>query len=633
MKRISLGLWVCCLCLLIAGCYKQQHWDFPGPFEEDTILPDELPFPFDVNKEAGMWLVKEGKPFHDRVLFKGFTDYYAAQGDTLSWVEEPDGVKVIQHRNHYPVNNNDHVGGRENSYRNNWAVSKYFLPVGKGKTLYMYFKATIGTFNGTAAGLVLGTSWENGKEFVFGFDGSSNVAPQFFMDLYERTITVSSAAGWPTVNEVVTPGIPAEFEAVIVDNLFYLKVNGVLCFKFQLPSQQLFYYTPTIRPWRNFMTIHDFYVESSDMYTVDYAFYHKEFGYNLVQRPALSTSNNGDVLLFAEGRGEYQNAYQRVDQHTKAIGNTDVVLRRSVDGGTTWEDNILVVAGEGSSDTYANPQVVKANNGNLILHYSKIAYTRTGNTYAINPSQQVIYQRISTDDGRTWSNEVDITNQLRSSVVNVQHSSGHGVALKQTAYKDRLVMPLNIGTDQVRVAYSTDMGQTWSVSAALTGTSKLRNGSIVELNDGRMMMIMSHENVTPKSKAVSYSADGGATWSAATSLTNGLTTGDFGHMYASVVVKDENANKLYYVTPLNRGTDARSYGMSPVYANSPTLFSSTDQGQNFTSLGPLFDKVTHNTYVVPVGQMDAVVLPSGQLLIATEGGINTPYEGIVTYKK
>lgn len=632
MKYISrcLGLW-CLSLMLLTSCYKEQHWGFPGPYEEDIVTPDTLPFPFDEDKESGVWLMKEGIPFHDRILFKGFTDYYVG-GDTISWIEEPDGMRLIQHRNPYPVTNADHVGGRENSYRNNWVVSKYFVPVGKGKSFYMYFKATVGTFNGTAAGIVLGSSWENGREFIFGFDGFSAVAPQFFLDLYERTFSVNPSAGWPTVNEVIIPGMPAEFEVVIVDNLFYVKVNGVLCFKMQLPEQELFYYTPAVRPWRNFITMYDMYIEAPEAYTVDYAFYHKEFGYNFIQRPALTTTDNGDVLLFAEGRGEYMDGYQRVEQNIKAIGNTDIILRRSTDGGDTWEDNITVIAGENSSDTYANPQVVKANNGDLILQYSKVFYNRTGNTYVIDPSRQLIYQRISTDGGRTWSAETDISSQLNPTSVDVQHSAGHGIALRQATYQDRLVMPLNVGTNQVRVVYSDNGGQTWATAGTITG-SNLRNPSIVELNDGRLMMLLSHNNVTPRNKLVSYSNDGGATWSAAASYGNGLVTGDFGHMYPSVLAGNADTGELFYVSGLNRGTDARSYNMSPVYANSPTLFSSDNQGQTFSRRGALFDKLTYNTYVVPVGNMDAVVLNTGQVLIVTEGGINTPYEGIVVYKK
>lgn len=631
MNKFKPFLLCCCLFILLASsCYKEQHWKFPGPYEEEVQLNDSLPFPFDNEKSGGVWLMKDGKASLDKILFKGFTDYYAG-GDTISWVHESNGMRLIQHRNPYPVTTADHVGGRENSYRNNYAVSKYFVPVGKGQNFYMYFKATIGTFNGTAAGIVLGTSWENGREFIFGFDGFSNVAPQFFLDFYERTFTINSDAGWPTVNEVITPGIPAEFEVVIVDNLFYIKVNSVLCFKMQLPEQRLFYYTPSIRPWRNFMTLHDFYIESPGSYTVDYAFFNKEFDYNFIQRPALITDSKGDVLLFAEGRGSYQDAYQRVAQNSRAIGNTDIIVRRSTDEGKTWSNEITVLAGENNTDTYANPQIVKANNGNLVLHYSKIAYTRTGNNYVVDPSQQIIYQRISTDDGRSWSDEKDITNQLRNSIVDIQHVSGHGISLKHANRQNRLIMPLNVGTNQIRVVYSDDMGENWITASVISGTN-LRNPSIVELNDGRLMMLLSHTNVTPRNKLVSYSSDAGSTWSVASSYSNGIVSGDFGHTLPSVLISN-NKNELYYITPLGRGTDSRSYSMSPVYGNSPTLYTSDNQGISFLSQGAVFQKPTYNTYLVPVGNMDAVLLRSGKILIATEGGINTPFEGIVIYEK
>ncbi|MEI5985483.1 sialidase family protein [Sphingobacterium sp. PU5-4] len=631
MKKIIKYLLGCSICLIIFNsCYKEQHWDFPGPYEEEKITPDSLPFPFDENRMAGIWLMKDGKPDLQKILFKGFTDYYAG-GDTISWVQEQNGMRLIQHRNPYPITNADHVGGRENSYRNNYAVSKYFVPVGKGKNFYMYFKATIGTFNGTAAGIVLGNSWENGREFIFGFDGFSNIAPQFFLDFYERTFSVNPEAGWPTVNEVITPGVPAEFETAIVDNLFYIKINGVLCFKMQLPEQKLFFYTPSIRPWRNFLTIHDFYIESQEAFTVNYAFYNKEFNYNFIQRPALTTDNNGDLLLFAEGRGSYENAYQRVAQTSRPIANTDIILRRSSDGGKSWSKEIDVIAGENSNDTYAYPQILKNNTGTLFLYYSKIDYIQNGTSFILEPGQQKIYQRISNDNGNSWSGEQDITNQIKTQSVDVQLGSGHGIVLKSTNNKGRLILPMNVGSNRVQVAISDNNGLEWKLGGEILG-SNLRNPSIVELADGKLMMLLSHSNVTPRNKMVSYSSDGGTTWTTATSFSNGINTGDFGHTFPSVLVQND-AGKLFYVSPLGRGTDVRSYGMSPVYANSPTLFTRDQQNQSFINQGPLFDKMAYNTYLVPVGNLDAVLLPSGKILIATEGGINTPFEGIITYEK
>lgn len=47
-----------------SGCYKEQHFDFPGPFPDTSAVNvvDSLPFPFDINREAGVWLMKDGVP-------------------------------------------------------------------------------------------------------------------------------------------------------------------------------------------------------------------------------------------------------------------------------------------------------------------------------------------------------------------------------------------------------------------------------------------------------------------------------------------------------------------------------------------------------------------------------------------
>ncbi|MFB5945983.1 sialidase family protein [Albibacterium profundi] len=616
--------------LLQTGCYKEQHFDFPGPFDEDIKLPDTLPFPFDESRQAGIWLMKDGIPEHDKVLFKGYTDYKAMH-DTVSWILEPNGVRLRPHRNFYPLSNADHLGGDPNSYQRNWVVSKYFVPVGTGKSFYMYFKATVGTFSGTAAGLVLGRSWENGREFIFGFDGYSAIAPMFFVDLYERTFSVSPDNGWPTVNEVITPGVPAEFEVVIHENLFYVKVNGVLCFQFKLPHQGMYFFTPTIRPWRNFLTMYDFYIEAPEAYTVDYAFYHTEFDYNRFQHPSLALADNDEVLLFAEGRKDYTTAQERIDQTVKPVGNTDIVLRRSTDGGNTWNDQVQVIAGEGSNETFAYPQVVKAADGTLILHYSKVVSAAGVNGSSYNTSEQRVYQVSSTDNGTTWSSPQDITNVLKPADGGMQHASGHGIVLEQEVNKGRLLMPVNYGTNQVRVAYSDDKGNSWQLGGAISGTNNLRYGSVVELEDGRLMMLLSHTNVNPRSKVVSYSEDGGVTWSSTTGYSEGITTFDYGHMFPSVLTKDANG-KLMYVAPTGRETDAQAFN-SPAYAHTPVLFTSQDNGASFSSAGNLFTKQTYNTYVTPTGLMDAVVLSNGKLLIATEGGVETPFEGIVVYQK
>src|SRR5690606_41558407 len=80
--------------LTFTGCYREEHFDFPGPFEIDQRVPDSLPFPFDENRQAGVWLMKDGVPDHGKILFNGDTASYAAH-ETPSWSLFPDGMHMI----------------------------------------------------------------------------------------------------------------------------------------------------------------------------------------------------------------------------------------------------------------------------------------------------------------------------------------------------------------------------------------------------------------------------------------------------------------------------------------------------------------------------------------------------------
>ncbi|MEC3878983.1 sialidase family protein [Parapedobacter sp. 10938] len=627
-KLARLGMFCAMLVLLFAGCYKEQHFGFPGPFDEEQRMPDSLPFPFDENREAGHWLMRAGVPDHSGILFKGYTDFYAA-GDTTSWVPEPEGMRLIPHRNYYPITNDDHFGGNPNSYRFNWAMSKYFVPIGPGKSFYMYTRLTVGTFSGTAMGLMLGVNWETGQNFVFGMDGFSAIAPMFFVDLYGTTASVDPNQGWPTVNEVIVPGVPADVEVVVHDGLFYVLINGTLCFQFKLPGET-FYFTPKIRPHRNFITVHDLYIESPDAFSVDYAMHEYEQGYNRIQSPALAEAANGDLLLFAEGRSNPRSAVERIAQQTMPAGDTDIILRRSSSQGASWDEQISVVAGEGSGETFGFPQAVTTASGEIILHYSRLPGHVEDESYAFDASQQRVYQVISADDGRTWSAPTEITDYLQSDVGYLRSGPGHGIELTSDAFKNRLVMPVVHDGKQVRVALSDDGGQSWRLSDPVAGNNR-SSGSVVELDDSRLMMVLGHGNTSPRNRLVSYSDDGGETWAVPVDISATVNTGDFGHLTDGVLVKAADGT-ISVVTPVNRESDSDTYG-GPQYGVTPTLFSSTDGGQSFGSGVPLFDGLTYHGYAAPVGAMDAVALQDGTVIVVGEGGVESPREGIVVYRK
>lgn len=618
--------------LLITGCYKEEHFDFPGPFPEEQKIPDSLPFPFDVNKQAGKWLIKDGVPDDGKVLIKGYTDY-VAKGDTVSWARKPGALEVFPHYNFYPLSNADHFNGDNTAYQKNFVYSKYFVPIGQGMSFYMYTKMTMGTLNATAAGIPLGVNTESGKTLTFGLDGGNAGQPTFFVDYFGTTVNVNPNDGWPTINEVLSPGIPFELEIVIAEGIFYIKVNSKLVFQFNMLPGGIFYFTPQIRPHRNFIKVHDFYIESNGMYTLDYAMHEYEKGYNKIQSPALAKASNGELLLFAEGRTGPITAKERVAQNLQPVGNTDIIMKRSSDGGSTWNDQLVVLAGEGDGSTFCFPRVVSLGTGNIILQYTKIdgSFGSTDNTYTYNGATQQVFQIESTNNGQTWSSPVDISAPLKIANTYIQSGSGHGIELKSTTYKNRLIMPLSYGNNTVRVAISDNGGQTWSLSNQVSG-STFKYPSVVELADGRLMMIMGHTAATPRNRRRSYSTDGGQTWSAVNNISSTFVdVGLYGHLYAGVAVKGKDG-EIILVTPTDRDTDTQTKN-TVAYPTTPVAYKSTDNGDSYTSMGPLHTKTTYFGYKLPYGFMDAVVLNDGTVVIAGEGGVESPTEGIVIYKK
>lgn len=630
-KIAQYAILLLCIIILITGCYKEEHYSFPGPYENEGEIPtDTLPFPFDKNREAGVWLMKDGVADYSKILFKGYTDYFV-KGDTLSWVTRPDGVHMIPHYNYYPLSNDDHFAGDANSYKYNWVYPKYFVPQGSGKSFYWYAKVTYGTLSATASGLKLGKSWDNGEDFVFGMDGAGTSGePKFFIDLYGTTVSVNTDLGWPTVTQVLIPGIPAEIEVVIHDELFYVKINGNLAFSFKLPHEQAFFYTPQIRPWRNFVAVHDMYMESNEMYTLNYAMYEHEQGYNRIQAPALAKAANGDLLLFAEGRHNPASAKERVAQNTIPVGDCDIIMKRSTDGGETWDEQIQVIAGASSGATYCYPQVITTGEGKIILQYAEISGSFNGNNYIYDKNSQHLYQTESTDNGTTWSAPAEITSFVQQTVGYIKNGNAHGIELQSDAYSKRLLMPLTYSNNSIRVAVSDDQGRTWRLSEAVGG-NKLQYGSIVELSDGRIMMVSGHANTSPKNKMVSYSTDGGETWSTGQNIVGDVATGNYGQLYPGVLVKGKN-NEIILINSTNRESDAETKN-SPIFPVTPVMFTSTDEGTTFASSSPLFTKEAYSGYNAPFGFMDAVVLDDGSVVIAGEGGVESPAEGIVIYRK
>lgn len=219
--------------------------------------------------------------------------------------------------------------------------------------------------------------------------------------------------------------------------------------------------------------------------------------------PALSTSVEGTLLA----------AYDARPTLGDLPSNIGVMLRRSTDGGTTWQTQ-QVVRKDAAPQGYGDPSLlVDRTTGRIFLFYAAgvnqgFFGSATGNDESDPNVLQADYS-YSDDDGVTWSHR-RITKQIKNPAWGGMFaSSGEGIQVRNGAYKGRLIQQYAIrsnGANYAVSAYSDDHGATWK-----TGTPVGPGGDenkTVELNDGTIML----NNRSAPYRTIAYSTDGGVTY-------------------------------------------------------------------------------------------------------------------------
>ena len=226
----------------------------------------------------------------------------------------------------------------------------------------------------------------------------------------------------------------------------------------------------------------------------------RQGGYRRYRIPALVVSVRGTILAFCEARRHTGEDHDEID----------ILLRRSTDGGRTWEASQLVVTD--GDRTCGNPcPVVDRQTGTIILPFCK-------------DSQQV-FITLSEDDGITWSEPEEITESVKDPAWSFLGTGpGHGIQLRS----GRLLIPCwsdsspgpvtwrnpspSIGKIQSSFAiYSDDGGRTWERGEEMTEDAS-DECAVVELEDGSVYMNM-RSRQDRRCRAFARSADEGRTWS------------------------------------------------------------------------------------------------------------------------
>ena len=318
--------------------------------------------------------------------------------------------------------------------------------------------------------------------------------------------------------------------------------------------------------------------------------------------PSLVVTPKGTVLAFADrrkaGRGDWGK-------------ETDVVLKRSLDGGRTWVPTQTLATAE-DVNMHSGPAVVDEQAGRVIkfYRYRPIGIKRSEDVAAYfdrwvkeGYGNFVIH---SDDDGATWSPPrlMDLEFPERHRVGN----GVHGVQLED----GRLL--INGGshfgvTDSLRsfLFYSDDHGDTWHPSGAGQRDDVVIEAATIVLANGDIMV--NHRTMGPRRRVSIYGESG--TRLIHTYVDDNLPE-PFCHasLARHSLASDGGADRILFVNPPNPPPEGERKGAR---ANI-TMRLSEDDGKTWPYARCL--------YPGPSGYSDTAVLTDGTILCLFENGDN-----------
>ena len=225
--------------------------------------------------------------------------------------------------------------------------------------------------------------------------------------------------------------------------------------------------------------------------------------------PAIVTAKDGSLVIATDKR-KFNDADLPED--------IDILINRSTDGGHTWSEPYTLVEGQGVGKGFGDCALVHTNDeGGLMA-----AFVGGCGFWQGRPETPLrIYVSRSYDNGQTWTDPKDITDELYGAKCENEVSrtwwsaffaSGNGL-LTSTG---RIMFVLAVRDTEAwaacnYVAYSDDNGETWHISGR--ASQRGDEAKVVELADGRILMSIRNEG----ERWYNISDDGGSTWQPETS--------------------------------------------------------------------------------------------------------------------
>jgi sialidase-1 len=317
-------------------------------------------------------------------------------------------------------------------------------------------------------------------------------------------------------------------------------------------------------------------------------------GYHTYRIPVLLVSGRGTLLAFCEGRKA-----GRGDS-----GDIDLLLRRSRDGGKSWQPTQVVW--DDGTNTCGNPcPVVDARTGTiwLLMTHNLGPDTQEQILDGKSKGTRTVWVTRSTDDGATWSRPVEITRDVKKAEW-TWYATGPGVGIQLKT--SRLVVPCDnyvAGTRarQAHVITSDDGGKSWKLGGVVG--PDCNEAQVAELADGSLVLNMRSYRGNNR-RLVATSKDGGLTWSRpveAAALVEPVCQ-------ASLVRHRGDPGGLLFANPASKKRERLTVRFSP------------DGGKTWPA-----GQILHPG---PAAYSCLAVLPDGSIACLYERGDKTPYETI-----
>ena len=234
--------------------------------------------------------------------------------------------------------------------------------------------------------------------------------------------------------------------------------------------------------------------------------------YNCYRIPALVVTKADSVLAFCEGR-----------RHSaRDHGDIDMLVRRSVDGGSTFDAQRVIWPDAGNTCGNPSPTVDRLTGTIwLLMTWNRGEDAEPMILNGTSVDTRRVYVSHSEDDGCTWSPPSEITATTKLPTWTWYATGpGAGIQIENGPHAGRLVVPcdhIEEGGNDTRlfrshVLCSDDHGASWQLGG-VAPKQQVNECEVVECGSGgRLLLNMRNYDRDHHARQVAISDDGGANW-------------------------------------------------------------------------------------------------------------------------